>query len=69
MTDLTVYLSEAFGAMSPEEQAMISSSPSLSNAWLMEQSDSGDYAMEELTNAWERINAREEKAVEKLVLY
>ena len=68
MTDLTVYLSEAFGAMSPEEQAMISSSPSLSNAWLMEQSDSGDYAMEELTNAWERINAREEKAVEKLVL-
>jgi len=67
MTDVTTHLTEALEALPQDERLMITDSPSLANAWLIEQSESMDEPISALQNAWERINAREDKAVETLV--
>jgi hypothetical protein len=67
MTDVATHLTEALEALPQEERMMITDSPSLANAWLMEQSESMEQPISALQNAWERITAREGKAVETLV--
>jgi len=64
---VTTHLTEALEALPQEERMMITDSPSLANAWLMEQSESMEQPISALQNAWERITAREDKAVETLV--
>ena len=67
MTDVANHLTEALEALPQEERVMITDSPSLANAWLIEQSESMEQPISALLNAWERITAREDKAVETLV--
>ena len=67
MKDCTDLLSQAIEQLPTEERTILESSPSMRKAWLMEQSDTHSVAMEDLVSAWERLEAREDKAVETLV--
>jgi hypothetical protein len=67
MKDCTELLTQAIGQLPTEERTLLESSPSMRKAWLMEQSDTHSVAMEDLLSAWERLEAREDKAVETLV--
>ena len=60
-------LSQAIEQLPTEERTILESSPSMRKAWLMEQSDTHSVAMEDLVSAWERLEAREDKAVDTLV--
>ena len=60
-------LNQAIEQLPTEERTILESSPSMRKAWLMEQSDTHSVAMEDLLSAWERLEARQDKAVETLV--
>jgi hypothetical protein len=67
MKDCTELLTQVIEQLPTEERTLLESSPSMRKAWLMEQSDTHSVAMADLLSAWERLEARQDKAVETLV--